>query len=164
MPELDLQQIISQAVSFVLLLWLLKKFAWGPLLQALDARTRAVEEGYAEVERVKAKVAQLEVDLTARLAAIDAEVRTKIQEAVRDGRRVAQEIQDDARAQSQAILAKAEETIALEVAKAKVGLRDELVDIAVGAAERLLRHRVDAAADRTLTASLIDELGKGGRA
>ena len=160
MPQLELQQIISQAVSFALLVWLLRAFAWGPLLKILDERKRAIAEGYAGVDRAKAHVAQLDAELKQRLAAIEDEARAKIQEAVRDGKRVAQEIQDDARAQSKQILAKAEETIGLEIAKAKVALRDELADITVDAAERLLRQKMDAAADRHLVASLIDELGK----
>ena len=156
----DLQQILSQALSFLLLLWVLKRFAWKPLLGVLDARRARIEEDLRQAAATKDEMRRAQEELVQRLAKINEEAREKIQAAVQDGRRMASEIQEDARAQAQAILAKSNEAIALELAKAKVSLRDEIADMTVDAVERILRQRCDTDADRKLIASIIDELGE----
>ena len=160
MLQLDLQQIASQSLSFLLLIWVMRRFAWRPILGALDARRARIEQGFREIADGKAQLERLQQELAQRLAKIDDEARLKIQQAILEGKRVAIEVQEDARAQAQAILSKAQDTIEREVAKAKVTLRNEIADMTVDAVERLLRQRCDDAADRKLIASIIDELGE----
>ena len=158
--QLDLQQILSQAVSFLLLWWVLKRFAWRPILGALDARRARIEEDLRAAAQAKADMARLQQELAQRLAAIGEEARGKLQEAIREGKQVAIEIQEEARAQAHAVLAKSQETIAMELAKAKVTLRDELVDLTVEALERILKDKLDLKADHKLVGAILDELGK----
>lgn len=158
--QLDLQQIVSQAISFLLLWWVLKRFAWRPILGALDARRAHIEADLRAAEQAKADMARLQQELTQRLAAIDDEARAKLQETIREGKRVAIEIQEEARAQAHAVLAKSQETIAMELAKAKVTLRDELADLTVQAVEQLLKNKLDLKADHKLVGSILDELGR----
>ena len=158
--QLDLQQIISQAISFLLLLVVLKRFAWKPLLAMLDARRTRIEEGIRQIDQGKADLVTLEQELKVRLAKIDEEARAKIQEAVQEGRRVARDMQDEARTQSQAILAKSKETIELELAKAKVTLRNQMAEMTVNATERLLKQKMDRVADQVLVSSILDELAE----
>ena len=159
MLALDLQQIVSQVLSFLLLLWVLRRFAWRPLLGVLDERRARIEEQLREAARHQEEAARLQQDLAARLAAIDQEARAKIQQAIHEGRRMAAEVQEDARAQAQQILAKSKETIELELAKAKVTLRDELADLTAEAVQRLLRRTLDEKTDHRLIASILEELG-----
>src|SRR3990167_2034445 len=163
MLQLDLQQIISQAVSFLLLLWALKRFAWKPLLGMLDARRARIEDSLKQIEQGKAEMARLQQELTQRLGAIDEETRAKIQQAMQEGRRIASEIQDDARAQAHAILEKSKETVALELAKAKVTLRDDLVALTSQAVERLLQQKLTDADDRRLIESILDDVERPNR-
>ncbi len=157
--QLDLQQIISQSLSFLLLLWVLRRFAWRPLLSLLDARRATIEQDLRQAALQKADVERLTAQLNQRLAAIDEEARAKIQQAVLEGRRIGMEIQEEARAQAQGILAKSRETIELELAKAKVSLRDEMADMAMETVERLLKHKLDPETDRRLVTGILDELG-----
>ena len=156
--QVDLQQIISQAIVFVLLVVVLKRVAWKPVLALLDERRRRIESDLQQAADAKAEMATLQQEYTARLAKIDEEARHKIQEAVQEGRRIAGEIQEQARTQAQQILTKSEQTIALELAKAKVTLRDAVADMTVEAAERLLRQRLDGERDKQLIASILQEL------
>ena len=79
MLQLDLQQIVSQALSFLLLLWVLKRFAWKPLLGVLDARRARIEEGIARIDQGKADLERHQQELNSRLAKIDNEARGRIQ-------------------------------------------------------------------------------------
>ena len=156
--QLDVQQIVSQSISFLLLLWVLRRFAWRPLLGVLDARRARIDDALRQAAQQHAQVERLTVELHARLAKIDEETRRSIQQAVQEGRRIAMDIQDEARAQAQGILAKSKETIELELAKARVALRDELADLTIEAAERFLKQKLDPEADKALVAAILDEL------
>ena len=155
-----IEELSVQVVGFLALFLILKRVAWRPLLQALDARRAHIEEEVRKASQRNEELARLHQDLNRRLSTIDDEARTKIQQAIQDGRRMAMEIQEDARAKAQQILTKSQETIALELAKAKVSLRDELADMTIAAVERLLKEKLDAKTDQQLVASILDELGQ----
>jgi F-type H+-transporting ATPase subunit b len=154
----DLQQIVSQAIAFVVLVVVLKKVAWKPVLALLDERRHRIENDLKQAADAKTEMARLQQEYAQRLAVIDEEARRKIQEAVQEGRRIAGEVQEQARAQAQEILAKSQQTITLELAKAKVTLRDALADMTVQAAERMLRQRLDPEKDRQLITAILQEL------
>lgn len=156
--QLDVQQIISQALSFLLLLFVLRRFAWRPLLNVLDQRRAHIEEALREAAQQKAELARLQDEYTQRLAAIEEEARSKIQQAILEGKRVAMELQEQARAQGQAIITKSKETIALELAKARITLRDQVAEMTVAAVERMLRRTLDEPTRRHLIDVALEDL------
>ena len=160
----DIQQIISQAVGFLLLLWVMRRFAWRPLLGVLDARRDKIEQELRQIEDTKAELARLQEDYTKRLAKIEDEARTKIQQAIIEGRRIGLEIQEQARTQARSIVAKAQETVELEIAKAKVILRDQLAEMTTQAVSRILQQKLDESTDRHLVVAALDELEQQARA
>ncbi len=162
--QLDLQQILSQAISFILLVWVLRRFAWRPLLGALDARRQRIEEGFRQVAQGRAELERLQQAVTQRLAKIDDEARAKIQQAILEGKRIAGEIQEQARTQSQGIIAKSKDAIELELAKAKVTLRNDMAQMTIEAVSKLLRQKVDQKTDEQLITQILDELGQSAKA
>ena len=154
----DLQQILSQAISFLVLLWVLKRFAWKPLLQILDQRRAHIESQLSKVAQSREELGRLQADYSQRLAQIDEEARVKIQQAILEGKRISLEVQEQARAQASAILTKSKETIELEFAKAQVSLRDQVADMTIDAVERVLHKKLDAKTDRQLVDATLDEL------
>jgi len=158
--QLDVQQIVSQALSFLLLLWILRRFAWKPLLTMLDQRRAHIENELRQVAQSKIELARLQEDYGRRIAKIDEEARAKIQQAVIDGKRVAMEVQEQARAQALALMTKSKEAIELELAKAKVTLRDAVAGMTVDAVERIIRQKLDEPADRRLVDAVLDDLEK----
>lgn len=162
MLQLDLQQILSQAFSFLILVWVLKRFAWRPLLSVLDQRRVRVEEEFARIEQSKTELVKLQQDYQQRIAKIEEEARAKIQHAIIDGKRIATEIQEQAREQGHVLLAKAKDTIELELDKARVTMRDQLAAMTTDAVERVLRQKLDAQRDQQLINSVLDELERKG--
>ena len=158
--QLDLEQIVSQAISFLLLLWLLRRFAWRPLLTLLDHRRAHIEDELRRVAGSKAELARLQAEDSQRLAKIEEEARSKIQQAILDGKRIAIEIQEQARVQGQAIMTKSKETVELELAKAKVMLRDHVAAMTMEATEKILRRKLDEKTDRQLVDAVLDELDR----
>src|SRR3989338_5984587 len=94
------QEVLTHALGFVILVLVLKRFAWRPLLELLDARRQRIEQEFARIEQTKTQLETLQREYQTRLAQIEQEARAKIQEAVAEGKRVSLEIQEQARAQA----------------------------------------------------------------
>ena len=156
--QLDVQQVISQALSFLLLLWVLRRFAWRPLLAMLDERRARIEQGFQEIAQRQEELTRLQAEYGQRIAGIEVEARAKIQASITEGKRVSAEIQEQARAQGAALITKSKETVELELAKAKITLRDQMVALTTDAVERILHEKLDAEKDQRLVEAVLDEL------
>lgn len=157
---IDIKQVLTQIVGFLIFLFLIRKYAWGPVLQTLEDRKAKIAGDLADAERKKAEAAELRVKLEAELRNIDQQARAKIQEAVAEGQHHAAEIKADAQAQARARLERAEAEIAGERAKAQKALQEDMARLAVGGAERILRKKLDEAEQRRLIGEFIAEAGE----
>lgn len=158
--ELIWQEILTHVVGFTILLVLLKRLAWKPLLGLLDQRQATMQRGLDDVARAKREMEQLQSDYQQRIAAIEEEARGRLQAAVAEGRRMAMDIQEQARAQAQSILTKARDSMALEITQAKLELRDHVVELTLAACRKLLREQLDEAKDREMLLDFIQELNQ----
>ena len=156
--QLDLQQIVSQALAFLVLWVVLKRYAWAPLLAVLDARRARIEDDLRKAAERHEEMVRLQQELSGRLSKIEDEARTKIQQAVTDGKRLATELQEEARTQGAALVAKSKETVELELVKARVALRDQVAQMTTDAVERILRQKLTDATDHRLVEGVLDEL------
>lgn len=155
--NLEIQQILTQALGFLILLFLLKKIAWKPLLTLLDERREKISSEFKNIERVKSDLSRLEEDYKAKLAEIDAHARLRIQEAISEGQRIAMEIQEKAREEAQKTVDKAKANIEMEVAKARVDLRNQVAGIAIRAAEKILKEELNEERQKRLVTDFIQE-------
>jgi F-type H+-transporting ATPase subunit b len=147
------QQALTHAVGFLIMVWILKRFAWSPLLALLEERRNKIADEFKNIDEEKAKTAQLTADYEARLKEIDAERRAKLVEGVNEGKKIAEEIKSE-------ISIKAKADLVREVAKAKVQLKDDMVAMTVTAAERIINEKLDDAKHRELIGSFIDNVEK----
>jgi F-type H+-transporting ATPase subunit b len=153
---LEIGQIVTQIIGFLIAIFLLKKFAWKPLLSILEERRSKIKSEFDNIESEKKKVEDLLSDYESKLKEIDALARVKIQEAAREGQKLANEIKENARRESKDILTKAREEIQRDVDKAKVQLKNDLVNMTMQVAEKLIRERLDEERDRKLISEFID--------
>jgi len=156
----NLPQLLTHAVGFLITVWILKRFAWGPLMALLEERRKKIADEFQAIEEEKNKVNQLAADYEAKLRNIDAERRAKLVEAVNEGKKIAQKIEADARTKAQEIHAKAKGDIEREVAKAKVQLKNDMVTITMTAAEKILKEKLDDTKDRELIGRFIESVEK----
>lgn len=157
---IDIKQVLTQIVGFLIFLFLLRRFAWGPVLQMLEARQAKIAADLGEAERRKQEAAGLKARLEQELRGIDQQARQRIQEAVSEGQRIATEIRADAQAQARARLDRAEAEIEGERAKAQKSLHEDMARLAVGGAERILRKKLDETEQRRLIGEFIAEAGE----
>lgn len=156
--DIELSQLLTHALGFLVTVWILKRFAWGPLLDLLEERRAKIAGEFQAIEQQKNEVARLAADYEARLKEIDAERRQKLIEATEEGKKIAAEIKAAAQDEVKQLREKAKADLEREVAKAKVQLKQDLVAMTIAATERLLRERLDEAKHRELIARYIDDL------
>jgi F-type H+-transporting ATPase subunit b len=157
MPKLP--QLLTTAIGFLLFVWVLGKFAWGPILNLLDERRAKIESDYAKAEQNLAAAESLRGDFELKLADIKVLEREKIQEAVKRGEQLGDGIVAKARKSADDTRLKAERDIDLEAHKAQIQLRDSVVAMAIGAAEKVIGERMDEPLHRKLIQEYIDQLG-----
>ncbi len=156
----DLAQAITHLISFLLALWLLKKFAWTPLMNLLDERRNKIKDEFDLIENEKANVARLSDDYESKLKHIDEERRAEIVKAVEEGKKIAAEIKSTAQHEARELADKTKRDLEREVAKAKVQLRDDMVGITLTAAEKVIHEKLDDKKHRELITRFIDGLEK----
>ena len=144
---------------FIGLLVLLRKFAFGPILAAVNAREQALTDAMAAAERDRNDAARL---LAEQKAAIEA-ARNEAQRYIAEGRATAESMRSEmlevTRQQQAELLERARKEIESEKEKAIDALRREAVDLALAGAGKLIGQRLDSTADRTLVEQYLATLG-----
>ena len=156
--EIDPKQILIHAIGFLILLAILRKFAWGAILGTMEVRRKRIADEFAAIEQTKQELAKLKGDYQEQIDRIEEEARSKIQQAVDEGRRVGAEVEESARAHAREVLEKSKEAIALEVAKARLELKDQVVDLAIQATHKVLQQHLDEETDRRMIEAFIKEI------
>ncbi len=159
-----LPQLLTMALGFGIFVWVLAKYAWGPIIAMLDERREKIDGDYTAAEKNLSEADALKGDFEAKLADIKAIEREKVQEAVKKGEGIADGIVVKARTAADETKRKAEQDIDLETQKAQLELRDSVVAMAIGAAEKVIGERLDDDLHRTLIADYIDNLPTSGGA
>ncbi|MBN1516059.1 F0F1 ATP synthase subunit B [Candidatus Sumerlaeota bacterium] len=154
----NLGPISAQVISFLIFYWLLKRFAWGPVMVLLEERRKRIKGEYDKVSALQKQMEELKTDYEKRIGAIEAEARERVQEGVKEGRRVAEEIAEKARAEARERVEKSKQMIDLEMIKARKELREQIVDIAMKTSELAVRERLDRTKHDELVGRFIDEL------
>jgi F-type H+-transporting ATPase subunit b len=160
MISLEWQQILTHALGFLLALWILKKFAWKPLLDLLDQRRQKIVDEFQEIDDQKAEADKLRTDYENKLKNIEAERRQKIAEAVNEANKLASDIKIGAQEDARSMITRTNEQLQRDVASAKVQLKEEIVNITLVAAERILHEKLDDAKERELIGQFIDNIEK----
>jgi F-type H+-transporting ATPase subunit b len=159
MNLIDIRMVGTQILGFLLLLWGLSKWAWGPLTAQLEVRRQKIAGEFAEAERRQQAADALKAKLEQDLRGIDVQARAKLQEAVAEGQKVAGEIRAQAQKEAQDRLSRAEDEMMREREKAKELLKEQVIGLSIATAEKILKAKLDDPAQRKLAGQFIDEVG-----
>lgn len=145
-------------IIFGLLLWLLSKFAWGPVTKALAEREHTIDASMRRAELALAEAKQLQADNDAARRAAEADARKLLADANEAADRARSQRLDELNHE----LAQRREQADAELERQKTSLREELrgevANLAVQAAERVLRANLDGDANRRLVDDFINTL------
>ena len=159
MNLIDVTQVLTQIVGFLLMVWILRKYAWGRVLGLLEARRQKIAGEFAEADRRGAEADQMRAKYEHELRDIEMQKRAKIQEGVAEGQRVAAEIRAQAQKEAVDRLNRAQDEIARDREKAKELVKEQIIRISMRSAEKILREKLDDPHQRKMVAEFIDEVG-----
>lgn len=140
-------------LTFLVLVGLLARFAWRPLLQALERRQEMIARALEDAQRARQELERLQRDSAQLLAAARAESEAIVARSRSDAEVLREELRQKARAEAEAIVRNAERQIQLETARAVQQIRHEAVDLSVAIAAKILRRHVS----KEDNAALIEE-------
>lgn len=158
--NLEWQQLLTHAVGFLITLWILKKYAWGPLMNLMEERRTRIIDEFKQIDLEKAKVAEQQAAYEAKMKEVEAERRAEIVKAIEEGKKVAADIKAQAQHEVKELHTKTKADLEREVAKARIELRDQMVTITMTAAEKVIREKLDDKKHRELIDRYIADVEK----
>lgn len=145
-------------VNFLLLVWLLHKFAWKGIINTLERREQQIEADKSAAAAAREEAEQLKKALDDKLQTIAEQAAQKIQEAVAMGNAQKEQLLAQTQEQAQRLLAQAKEQIEAEKEKAIKEVRNQLAGTALLAAEQLTKQQMNAATAQQAVDEVLRDL------
>ena len=153
----DFKMVFIQAVGFLILLVLMKKFLFGKIKDILKARADEIKDTYKKSEDDRAEAARLKEEYQQQAVKADEAAEAKIQAAVDKARDVSDEMIKEAHQAVADEKARAQLNIEMERKKALAEVRSQVVDLTILSTSRLIKQSTK----RETAEKLVDNVIKG---
>lgn len=144
-----------QTLLFILLLFLLKKFAWKPILDALNSREEGIKNALEEADKARQEM----LDLKSNNEKILKEARAERDNLLKDARAIKEKMisdaKEEAKSQSNKLIEQAKSTIENEKLAAITELRNQVAELSIGIAEKIMKEELS---DRDKQVKLIEKM------
>ena len=157
---LSANEIIAQIIGFIVLLILLRIFAWKRILGLLDKRKEYIASELKGIEDSKAVIEKIKLEYGARIDSIEETAKARLHEALNESKIILEDARKSANLQAQEIIDSAKKSVKYELAKAKDELKDEIVDLTIKATENIIKEKLTADGDRKLVKDFLEEMEK----
>ena len=148
---------IWTVITFLIVLVILRWKAWGPLMEALDAREKQIEESLSKAEKVTADAEQQAAKNEKVLNAARKEAQDIISRSREAGDKLKYKLEEDGKEQYGSMLEKAKKQIDAEKQKALSEIKTAVVDIALKASERVIKRNLNNEDNKKLVEQTVDE-------
>lgn len=159
---LDVRAFLFQLITFVLLLLILRKWAFPVLVKTLEDRRIAVEKSIDQAKKTEAALQNAEKQIAGMLQ----EARDEAQELVASGNREAAKMVEEAEAKAatraEHIVREAQTSMEHEIAKARTALKQETAALVAEATGMILKEKVDASKNAELISKALQSSSKDG--
>lgn len=156
--KVEIDQIITQIISFLLILWILSRYAWKPFLKLLDDRKNKIQSEYSDIENQKQQVDTLNKEYQAKLKQLEIDAHDKMTEVLERAKLNAEAIREEAHQKAKDILVQAQEDVTKEIEQAKKRMKKELVDISLAATKNVLQNDLDAGKQKEFAQKYIEQM------
>ena len=154
-PELGL--FLWTLVAFLAVFFILRKFAWKPILTSLGEREKGIADSIASAERVKKEMSQLQAENEKLMVQAREERSQMLKEAKEAKDRIVNEAKDQAKAEANKIFAEAQLQIQQQKMAALTEVKNEIGNLAVEVAEKILRKQLATVDSQNDYAQLLAE-------
>jgi len=154
---INLPTLLTQVVTFIILLVILRFVAYKPIMRMLDERSRRVKESMEQAESVKEQSARAEEEQKKQLEEASREGQERIARAVKAGEEVKQKAQEEAKKEAETLVNRARAEIQRERDEAIGEVRREFADLTVLAAGKVIEKSLDKEEHRELIDKVLEE-------
>lgn len=152
--------IFWKTLAFLLFLYILYKFGWGPITSALQEREEEIDSSIRRAEEALAEAKEIQAENKKNRR----EAEREAQRILRQARESAEELREEEEARTREKIQKMQEQAQAEIEREKQAalqeLRDEVADLAVQAASKIVRRDLDAERNRELVQDFLDDFPK----
>ncbi len=152
--------IIWTVLTFVILLVILKKMAWGPILNSLNEREEFIKDSLDKADEARIKAEKLLEENKANLAKAEEEAQKIIQQGREYSEKLKTQMLEESKAEAKKMIVEATSEIERKNQEAFNNLKDQVADIAVSAAEKIIRFNLDKEKQTKLVDEYINDLNK----
>lgn len=149
---------ISQLVAFLIVCFLLKKFAYGPVMEMLEQRKQRIEDGEAKLLEIEKKLEESEAQKAALLEKANVDAKRMITEAKDSATALSEQKAQEAVAQAQTILNKAQEAARAERAAMAAELKQEFGRLVVATTSQVAGKELNAADQKRINDEAVSSL------
>lgn len=150
--------LIGQIIAFVLLIWFVNKFLWGPLSAIMAEREKRIADGLAASEKGKHELELAEKKATENLHEAKAKAGEIIGQAEKRAAEIVDEAKDKAREEGERIVAAANAEIQHQANRVREELREQVATVAVSAAKKIVEREIDPKAHEKLIKDLATQI------
>ena len=152
--------MIWTVVTFVLLLLILKKVAWKPILEALDKREKEIKNSLDQAENAKDEARKILEENQANLAKAEEESKKIIEQSRTYAESLKEQLMKESKEQAKSLIDDAGEEIQRKKDAAFEELKEQIAELAVNAAERIMKESIDANKNKELVNKYLGEITK----
>jgi F-type H+-transporting ATPase subunit b len=149
---------IAQVILFVIVYFVLRKYAFGPIVMMLEERRRRIEEGQINAERIKKQLAEAQAKYEEILARANAESQRLIEEVRQSGERLAEQKRQQAITEAEQIMIKARESIEQERARTMVELKRDFGRLVVETTAKVTKKALTPEDQRRINEEAVREI------
>ncbi|MGB1113348.1 MAG: F0F1 ATP synthase subunit B [Flavobacteriaceae bacterium] len=153
--EFSLGLFVWQSLIFIGLLFLLRKYAWGPILNAVNERETSIKDALASAEAARSEMENLQSDNQRIVKEARAEKEALLKEAQTTRAELINSAKEEAQAEAEKILSQAQEAIQNEKRAALTELKEQVGSLAMGIAEKVLQKELE---NKDKQVQLVDQL------
>ena len=145
-------------VTFLILLGLLARFAWRPLLDALEQRQEVIRKSLDDARQARQELEQVKSEAARLLSEARAEANGIVSRTRSDAAAFAEELRVKARADADALVKRAEKQIEMQTSRAMENIRRETVELSVAIASKILRRDISKEDNERLMNETLKEM------
>ena len=142
LEEFSLGLFVWQSLAFVILLFLLKKFAWKPILDAVDEREQGIKSALESAEKAKLEMENLQADNEKLLKEARLERDAMLKEARDMKNKMIEEAKEEARVEATKLMQQAQQAIITEKQSAIAELKSQVALLSIDIAEKVLKSEL----------------------
>ena len=150
----------AQILNFLILVLILAKFAYKPLLKVMEERKEKIAGDLQAADQAKADAEAVKAEYAAKLADAKAEAQAIIDNARKTAAAAHDKIMADTKAEQEQVIAAAKESIAMEQKKAMEQVRAQVIELSMAVAGKIVEQKLGSEEDKALAAKITDSLMK----